>query len=153
MTDFFSNQNWPRFNLSKLTDGDFWLEPVNLVSGQFLLFYLLVVLIITAPSVAALIIAKRRHRQSSIYGRVINHLSNQIVFAVMVGLSYWFFLVQGISYLSSWLVAGVGLLIFIGWLIYLGYLWRRRLPQERELYLEKEKFFRYLPNSNAQKRR
>ncbi|MEK7548650.1 MAG: hypothetical protein AAB499_01995 [Patescibacteria group bacterium] len=152
MSDFFRNQSWPRINLAKLLDGDFWLRPVNLIAAEYFLFYFFAVLIIIVALAVMLSTVKRRHRQVPVYGRVINHLANQIVFVAVVALSYWFFLVQGINYLSSWLVALAGLMILAVWLVYLGYLWRRRLPKERELYLEKEKFFRYLP-SNAQKRR
>ncbi len=146
---FLATQDFPTRDWLKIFSWSYWTEG-NISS--FTPYY--------AFGFASLIVAlialevwrrrlKKLHQATPIYGTPLVQISNLFYFLLLMVPTYWFFRVQQISYLSSRLVMGLTALIAIGWLIWIVVILKRRLPLQRRSYLEKERFFRYLPTNSA----
>lgn len=92
---------------------------------------------------------KKRHQATPVYGTPLIQISNLFYFLLLMVLAYWFFRVQQIDYFSSRLVLGATVLIGLCWLAWILFIIKRRLPLQQQSYLERERFFRYLPNTSA----
>ena len=147
ISDYFSTQSFSLQKIGSIFSWDFWTET-NINPGST---YTAPLLIITALIIVGLVIwrriLKKRHGETPVYQWPINQLANIIALLAIMAPSYWFFRSQELSYLSSRLVVLITLLVTIGWLGWVVFHLVRQLPAKRVAYLEKERFFRYLPKS------
>jgi hypothetical protein len=143
-TQSFPTKDWLNiFSWSYWTEGQIGSFTPYYAFGFGLLFVLLLALEIWRRKL------KKAHQAAPIYGTPLVQISNLFYFLLLMVPTYWFFRTQQISYLSSRLVLGFTVLIAIGWLLWIAIILKRRLPLQRRSYLEKERFFRYLPTNSA----
>lgn len=88
---------------------------------------------------------KKAQAATPVFTLPINQLLNLIWLVIIMSLLYLFFRSQAISYFGSRLVVLVTGLIVVAWIIYLAIYTSRIGRKKRDEYLEKERFFRYLP--------
>lgn len=146
--DLVSSQSLPTLDdLRRLFGWGFWSEPRIAPQSAFILPAIGLLILVVIVLWSWRLRLKRADKNLPVYAWPINQLANLIVFILVVSFSYWFFRYQGIAYLSSRLVILGALIFFLLWLgLIVGYFFRV-IPTKRQLYLEKERFFRYLPKS------
>lgn len=143
--DFFATQKLPTEFWRSLFSWDYWTDwPLPANSPYTASIIGLVVIVIFL-----LIIWRHRLQKlqllAPVYDRPIQQLPSIIIFLVIMSISYLFFRSQEITYLSSRLVILATILVTLFWLGYLLFDLKCRAPNEARRYLEKERFFRYLP--------
>lgn len=146
---FLSTQSFPTNDWINIFSWSYWTESQI---GSFTPYYAFGFGLFLATLIALEVWRRRlkkSHQSTPIYGTPLVQISNLFYFLLLMVPSYWFFRVQQISYLSSRLVLGLTALIAITWLAWIVVILKRRLPLQRRSYLEKERFFRYLPTSSA----
>ncbi len=145
IADFFSYQQFPTDWWAGIFSWTYWTDSGLLPSSPYLLFFL----IVTGLVIAALIVwqkkLKRLQAEVPIYDMVINQIPSVITLIVVMANSYLFFRAQEIAFFSSRLTILITAIIVLGWIGYLAAYLRRTVPGKRQRYLEKERFFRYLP--------
>lgn len=143
--DFFSTQQFPTNDWKNIVSWDYWTESGLPGSSAYTAFSLTAV----ALTVILLFIwrhfLKRAHKATPVYEFEIQQLASLITFVVIMTLSYWFFRSQQIAFASSRLVLLISILLVVGWLAVIVFHLKRNTPKMRTTYLEKERFFRYLP--------
>ncbi len=149
ITTFFETQSFPTNDWARLGSWSYWTGGPLDSQTPYYAFGLAVFLI----SLIALEVWRRRlkkaHQATPVYTVPLVQISNVFYFLLLMVPSYWFFRIQSISYLSSRLVLGAAFIIALAWVIWIIIVVKRRLPQEQVSYLEKERFFRYLPTTSA----
>lgn len=145
--NFLATQTWPNSNdLSRLIKWPYWIEgPLD----SFSPFYLagsVAVLACLALLIFWRIRLKKAQKLTPVYDVPINHILNIISIIILMSASYFFFRSQQIAYLSSRLLVLATFAVCLIWLGYLIYFIKRSIPSKRRHYLERERFFRYLPN-------
>lgn len=145
INDYLSTQHFAWKDLINLFHWSYWNEANILpTTPYFLVSWLFVI-----AAVVGLVIWRRRIKAANtvapIYDGPINQLANIIAFIIIVALSYGFFRSQAISYLSSRLVVLASLLITLIWLGVVAFYMFRVAPAKSREYLERERFFRYIP--------
>lgn len=147
--DFLQTQHFAFGDLKNIFSWSYWTEADIPTSSPYLLLSLVTVII----AVAWLIYWRRRIKVTQeiapVYEQIINQLANIIAFIIIIGISYIFFRSQAIAYLSSRLVILVALIVIIGWLSWIIYYQLRITPAKSRDYLERERFFRYIPKSKV----
>ncbi|MEX1051924.1 MAG: hypothetical protein WEC83_00875 [Patescibacteria group bacterium] len=151
ISDYFGSQSFSLGNFGNLFSWDFWTEANIDPSSQYTAATLLLTIAIIAGLIIWRRILKKRHATTPVYDWPINQLTNMIALLVIITPSYWFFRSQQLAYLSSRLVVLTTLLITMGWLGWVIFRLIRTVPGNRAAYLEKERFFRYLPKSKKMK--
>lgn len=146
--NFLASQAFPDGDdLRPLWRWDYWTQDRVAPQSEFILLTIGLLIFVVILLLVWRHRLKRAERSMPIFAWPINQLVNLIIFILVTGLGYWFFRYQGIAYLSSRLVILGALIFFLLWLgIIIGY-FLRVVPTKRQLYLEKERFFRYLPKS------
>jgi len=150
--DFLSSQHFVWQDLSLLLSWSYWTESFlpehspSFLAGCLFILAAIIVLIIWRVRL------KRAHKLTPVYDVPINQLPSLILLIIIMTVSYIFFRVQAISYLSSRLVILITVIVCLGWLIYLIYFARRIAPSKRRYYLERERFFRYLPKVQQERK-
>jgi ABC-type xylose transport system permease subunit len=143
--DFFKTQRLPVKDWVNLLSWEYWTESGLPSSSVYTAFSL------GAVSLGVILLLlwrarlKRAHQDVPVYNFEIQQLSSVVAFVVVMSLSYWFFRAQQIAFASSRLVLLVAGLILAVWLVVITVHLKRNVPKMRTGYLEKERFFRYLP--------
>ena len=143
--DFFVTQKLPVNFWRSLFSWDYWTDSALQAKSPYFTSAIGLVVITIVVLLVWRARLKKRQVQTPIYDRPLQQLLNIIFFVSIMAASYWFFRSQEINYLSRRLVILATLLITLIWI---GWVWfdlKKRLPGERRRYLEKERFFRYLP--------
>lgn len=146
---YLDTQRFAGADLKKLFSWSYWSETGLSPQTPYGLATLILVIVL----VVGLIIWRRRLKNAQasvpIYDPVINQLANIITFVIIMAISYAFFRTQVIAYLSSRWVILVSLIIVLAWLGWVAYQLGRIIPSKRRDYLERERFFRYIPIKKA----
>ncbi len=146
LTDFIKTQHIPLADWKNIFTASYWKESLYYPSPYYL-FGVVVTIIVVILIETWRRYLKKLHQATPIYEMPIASLANLNFFIVLLSAAYVFFRVIGVSYLSGRSFYGLiilSALIWIGWqLIYL----RRVTPSKRRSHLERERFFRYLPNT------
>lgn len=146
---FLSTQSFPTRDWLRIFSWSYWIEgPLGSFTPYYAFGFVFWVLLLVALEVWRRRL-KKLHHATPVYGTPLIQISNLFYFLLLMVPTYWFFRVQLISYLSSRLVLGLTILIAIGWFVWIIVILKRRLPLQRQSYLEKERFFRYLPTNSA----
>lgn len=143
--DYFSGQQFPTQGWLNFFSWRYWTEANVPAQSAYSLFFVLA----TVAVIVGLTLWRRRlqqaHQQVPVYADVCNHLLNLAIFIGIIAASYLFFRSQQLVFVSSRLVILVTLLVVIGWLASIIFQLRKRIPDQAARYLEKQRFFRYLP--------
>jgi len=149
--EVFSSQKWPGSDWQNIFSWEYWTDR-NITSDSP---YYLVTLVLVLLTIVGILLWRRQakllHQIAPIYDKVINSLTNAIVFIVVMTISYLFFRYQEIDNLSSRLVVLASIAVALVYLVYAAYIQLRVIPSKRQEYLEKERFFRYLPKKKEKK--
>ncbi len=147
--DFLATQDFPTRDWLNVFSWQYWTEDRIASFTPYYAFGFISLVIILLALETWRRQLKRLHKTTPIYGSPLVQISNLFYFLLLMVPIYWFFRVQQISYLSSRLVIGATFLIAVIWLGWIIVVLKRRLPLQRRSYLEKERFFRYLPGKRA----
>lgn len=146
---FLATQQFPTTDWANILSWKYWISgPLDSFTPYYTFGFTIWLLALIALEMWRRIL-KKRHQATPIYGTPLGQISNLFYFVLIMIPAYWFFRLQQIDYLSSRLVLGSTVLIAIGWLVWIIIIVKRRLPLQRRSYLEKERFFRYLPTTGA----
>ncbi len=147
ISNYLATQSFSLRDFGNVFSWDFWTESsIEPISDYTAALLILVIMLIVGLVIWRKIL-KKRQAETPIYDWPINQLANIVAFLVIMTPSYWFFRSQQLAYLSSRLVVLITLIVTIGWLGWVVFHMVRQLPAKRVAYLEKERFFRYLPKS------
>lgn len=147
IANFFSYQEFPTTWWAGVFSWTYWTDNFLPASSPYTLFFL----VVTAATIAGLLTWQKKLKKLraempvNAYELPINHIPSIITLIVVMAISYLFFRSQQIAYFSSRLTILITVAIVIIWTGYLINHLRRRALSERQQYLEKERFFRYLP--------
>lgn len=145
--NYLDTQRFAWADLKNLFSWSYWSETGLSSQTSYGLATLLFVIALTV----GLVFWRRRLKlaQASvpIYEAPINQLANIVAFIIIMAISYAFFRSQAIAYLSSRLVILASLVVIIVWIGWVAFYQRRVAPAKRRNYLERERFFRYIPKS------
>ena len=145
VSQYLSTLQFDLKDLKNIFRWDYWTEA-NL-SPQTT--YGLASLLFVIALIVGLILWRRRLKASQlvvpIYAGPINQVTNIIAFIIIMAFSYAFFRAQAIAYLSNRLVVLASLVIVLGWVGWVIFYLSRITPAKRREYLERERFFRYIP--------
>ncbi|MEX2012179.1 MAG: hypothetical protein WD544_00560 [Patescibacteria group bacterium] len=147
ITDYFSAQSFAIKNVGQYFSGDFWTESGLPAHSQYTALSLIIIAAVITGLIIWRRILKKRHAVTPVHSWSLNQLTNVIIFVVMVTLSYWFFRSQSLAYLSSRTVILLGIITVLLWIAWVIFRIIRTESSNRVAYLEKERFFRYLPKS------
>src|SRR3989344_2114694 len=145
LDQYFSSQQFNFQDLKNIFHWSYWTEVGIPPQTPYSLATLIVVVVL----IVGLVFWRRRLKaaqlQVPIFESSINQLANIIAFIIVMAISYAFFRSQQITYLSSRLVVLGSLLIILVWTGWVAFYVFRVAPPKRREYLEKERFFRYIP--------
>lgn len=147
LSNFFEGQNFPTADWANLLKWSYWTESFIGPTSPYTLFAIGLVFAYALLVILLGIKLNRLNSKTPIYGWIRSHLYNSLLFVVVSSTFYWFFRSLEIAYLSSRISMLVIILTLVAWLLYVLIVARRRLSRERSRYLERERFFRYLPKS------
>lgn len=146
---WFSGQKLPGADVQRLFSWSFWVEPNIGPTSEYLAavvgFVLTTVIILIAWRLAL----QRAHRRVPVYSTPMSLLTNLIVFITIMTAAYTFFRSQELAYVSSRSIALLTTLLSLAWLGWITWQIKRTVPSARASYLEKERFFRYLPKKQG----
>jgi len=145
ISNFLATQRFTPSDLKNLFSWNYWTEANIPSTSPDYLPTVLVLIIFCAGMLFWRRQLKIRQQIAPVYDSSINQLANIVVFLVIVAISYLFFRSQAINYLSSRLVILTTLAVAIVWLGYVIYYQWRITPVMHREYLERERFFRYIP--------
>ncbi len=148
--DFLQTQSWPNF--SNFLSWDYWTSQNLNSQPSDLLFGLIVTVIIVIVLLFWWLRLRTIQKRIPVYDAPINNLSNLIIFMIVLSASYVFFRTQEITYVSSRLFVLSVDVIALVWFIWISYYVLKIVPSKRRHYLERERFFRYLPRIKEKKR-
>lgn len=151
ISDYLATQSFSLRNFGNVFSWDFWTESGIDPTSQYTAVLLILVIFLVFGLIIWRKIFKKRQAETPVYDWPINQLANIIALVVIMAPSYWFFRSQQLAYLSSRLVILITTLITLGWLGWVVFYLVRTVPTKRVTYLEKERFFRYLPKSKKGK--
>ena len=148
---YFQTQHFVWADLRNVFSWDYWSEsPLLPETPYFFVSWAAIIVVIIA-----LIFWRRRLKAAQtvapIYDGSINQLANIISFIIIMAVSYSFFRAQAIAYLSSRLVVLASVAIVFGWLGWVIFYLTRRAPAKRRAYLERERYFRYIPKKKGKR--
>ena len=147
LRDFILSQHFTPIDLKNLFSWSYWTEAYPDPSSP----EYVPTIVFLAVVVAGLMIWRSRLKKAEAIApvgqRAINQLANVIAFIIIVAASYLFFRTQTINYLSSRLVILTAIVIVVLWLGWIIVYQQRVVPAKRRQYLERERFFRYIPKS------
>jgi hypothetical protein len=143
--DFFSTQKFPTSDWKNIISWDYWTESGLPSSSAYTAVSLAGVVLCIALILFWRAHLKRAHKTAPVYEFEIQQLSSIVTFVVIMSLSYWFFRAQQVAFASSRLVLLATGLTVVVWLAVVIVHLKRNTPKMRTSYLEKERFFRYLP--------
>ncbi|HUD20519.1 MAG TPA: hypothetical protein VMQ44_00405 [Candidatus Saccharimonadales bacterium] len=147
ITGYLSTQKVPAADVLNIFSWKYWTEsniPPTTIYSLATIIVTLIFLIILGFWRARL---KKAQAHAPVYGFVTDQIASIMFFIVVVLVAYAFFRYQQISYLSSRLVILASIFVIVIWLGVIFYYLRFVIPPKRASYLEKERFFRYLPKS------
>ncbi len=143
--DYLDNQHFAWADLKNLFSWSYWSETGLSPTTSYGLATLLVIVAL----VIGLVFWRRRLKTAQvsvpIYDGPINQIANIVTFIIVMAVSYAFFRSQAIAYLSSRLVVLASLIVILVWLGWVAFYQLRVAPAKRREYLERERFFRYIP--------
>ena len=149
--DYFSSQQFVWSDFKNLFNWSYWTESGLPPQTPYSLTALIVVVVL----IVGLVFWRRRLKaaqlQVPIFEGSINQLANIIAFIIVMAISYAFFRSQQIAYLSSRLVVLGSLLVILVWTGWVALYVFRIAPPKRREYLEKERFFRYIPKKKEKR--
>ncbi|MEK9167649.1 MAG: hypothetical protein AAB613_02825 [Patescibacteria group bacterium] len=151
LSDYFSSQQFVWSDLRNLFNWNYWTEAGLPPQTSYSLATLIFVLALTV----LLVFWRRRLKAAQQYVPIfegsINQLANIVAFIIVMAISYSFFRSQQIAYLSSRLVVLGSLLVILVWTGWVAFYVFRVAPPKRREYLEKERFFRYIPKKKGKR--
>ncbi|MCR4277558.1 MAG: hypothetical protein NUV80_05895 [Candidatus Berkelbacteria bacterium] len=143
--NYLDTQHFAWADLKNLFSWSYWNETGLLPQTPYSLATLICVVVL----VALLVFWRKRIKVAQtkvpIYESSINQLANIIAFVLIMSVSYLFFRSQQIAYLSSRLVVLASLVIILVWTGWVAFYVFRTAPAKSREYLERERFFRYIP--------
>lgn len=146
IANYFATQKIPTgaewqsfFSWSFWTEG--YLGPIS----QYGAVSLAAVIIFLAVIFTWRAILKKRQRVTPVYDLPESQLTNIIILVIIMTPLYAFFRNTEMAYLSSRMVVFFTFLLILFWLVWVVIYLKRIAPSKRKAYLEKERFFRYLP--------
>jgi uncharacterized protein YacL len=146
ITNYLSTQTYPNLEQWKyIFSWSFWTESYLGPISEYGLVSLISVLAILVILFIWLRRLKRKQRTAPVYDFPVNQITNIIILIIVMSLVYWFFRYQHVAYVSSRLVVLFTFIVTVFWLTLIIVNLRRVIPAKRKAYLEKERFFRYLP--------
>lgn len=145
IADFFKFQQFPTDWWAGIFSWTYWTDSNLTANSPYFLFFLVVTLLIIGSLVSWQRHLKELQKKVPVYKPVINQIPSIITIIVVMAAFYWFFRAQQIALFSSRLTILITFLVVLGWVSYLIIYLRRTVPAKRAYYLEKERFFRYLP--------
>lgn len=146
---FLATQSFPTKDWGRIFSWDYWTAgPLDSYTPYYTFGFGLFLAALIALEVWRRRL-KKRHETTPVYQTQLIQISNIFYFILLIVPLYWFFRVQNISYLSSRLVLGGALLVALLWLAWVLWTMKRIIPTKTRSYLEKERFFRYLPTNSA----
>ncbi len=149
--DYFSSQQFVWSDFKNLFNWSYWTESSLPPQTPYSLATLLFVIAL----IVLLVLWHKRLKATQInvpiFESQINQLANIIAFIIVVAISYSFFRSQQIAYLSSRLVVLGSLLVILVWTGWVALYVFRIAPPKRREYLEKERFFRYIPKKKEKR--
>lgn len=143
--DYLGTQKFPGRDWLNIFSWKFWSEPYLTDSSPYYLFMIFFVAILVALIIWWRSRVKIAQTVAPIYQGVLNALSNLIAFVLTMSVTYYFFRSQEIANLSSRLVVLMTILVSLCYVGYAIVMQFKILPAKRLQYLEKERYFRYLP--------
>lgn len=144
---FLETQRLPTEDWKNIFSSDFWLQSADTTSPYYLFSLAIGVAFLIGLELWRRRI-KRLHQITPVYAIALNHIANLFYFVLIIGLSYILFTSQGIAYVSSRLFLLSVIVICLAWVGWVTVHLRRTLPTRRRSYLERERFFRYLPKDS-----
>ena len=147
--DYLSTQMVPTKAWTNIFSWKYWTDGPLSPQTEYSLFSTVVVIAL----VVILIYWRRKltkiHKRVPVYEKVNDQIFSLIMFIVIVFFAYAFFRLQSITYLSSRLVLLSALIVTAAWWGIIIYNLKVVIPKKKAAYLEKERFFRYLPKSKS----
>jgi hypothetical protein len=151
VNNYFHTQHFPSTDWKNIFHWSYWTESYLPPTTIYSLLTIIVGIIVCAALLTWRSFLKKKQRQTPVYDGPIDQLSNIVFFIIITLLTYAFFRNQSVAYLSSRLVV-LGIiavtLIWLGVVVY--QLWKK-IPAKQAAYLEKERFFRYLPKRSKER--
>lgn len=145
ISDFLATQRFPTDFWHNIFSWQYWTDSNLSTQPSYLLFGLVSIVVV----LVALILWRQRikaiHKRVPVYDVAINQLASLIIFIFLITLAYIFFRSQGLAYLSSRLVVLATALVIVIWVSWIIHFTSSIVPSKRRHYLERERFFRYLP--------
>lgn len=149
--NYFSTQQLPGADLKRLYSWEFWVEAYIEPNSA----YLAITLLLLGLALIGLLLwrssLKKAHRRVPVYSTPISALTNLVFFVVIMTIGYLFFRYQSLAYASSRLVVLATTFVSLGWLGWIFWQIKRTVPSAEASYLERERFFRYLPKKQGKK--
>jgi glucan phosphoethanolaminetransferase (alkaline phosphatase superfamily) len=146
---WFSGQKLPGADTPRLFSWSFWIESNISPTSEYLAAALGLVVATIILLVAWRFALIRAHRRVPVYSSPIALLTNLIVFIIIITAAYTFFRSQELAYVSSRFIVLSTIVLSGAWLGWIAWQIKRTVPSARASYLEKERFFRYLPKKQG----
>lgn len=140
LTQSFPTQEW-----LDLFKWNFWVEDGLGTTSEFSLISFGLVLLCVIGLLVFRSRLARFQKKAPVYEPIINQLTSLIVFIITMAVTYGFARAQAIAYLSSRITLLVTVIVSVVWLTILLFILLKKIPSTKRAYLEKERFFRYLP--------
>lgn len=146
LSNYFSTQQLPGVEVFKnYFSWSFWTEGYLFPISEYAMVSLAAVVLFLIILILWRRRLKKLQRTAPVYDLPVTQLTNIIILIIIMSPLYAFFRAQQVSYVSSRLVVLTTLLIIFAWLVWITIYLKRIVPVKRKVYLEKERFFRYLP--------
>lgn len=146
---WFSGQKLPGADTQRLFSWSFWVESNISPTSEYLAATLGLVLVTVILLIAWRLALQRAHRRVPVYSTPIALLTNLIVFLIIITAAYTFFRSQELAYASSRFIVLSTIILSLAWLGWITWQIKQTVPSARASYLEKERFFRYLPKKQG----
>lgn len=143
--DYFVTQQFPTTVWKNVFSWEYWTESGLPSSSAYSAFSATVLVIGIIFLFFWRFRLTRAQKTTPVFDFEIQQIANVVTFVIIMSLSYAFFRSQQIAFASSRLVVLISLLVTVGWIVVILVHIRRVTPKMRASYLEKERFFRYLP--------
>lgn len=145
ISDYIQSQRFPTTDWNNIFHWNYWTQNYLPPTTVYSLFTIIVIIIICIGLSIWRTVLKKKHANTPVYDAPLDQLSNIIFFIIITMVAYAFFRYQSVSYLSNRLVILAIAIVTIVWIgVVTWQLWKK-IPSQRIAYLEKERFFRYLP--------
>lgn len=143
--DYLATQDIPGTDWLDIFTWQYWIEPNLASNSRYAAFGIALVIAICAVLLTWRRQLKENHKQSPVYHFELQQIANLVTFIIVTTVSYLFFRTQQLAYGSSRVFILICVLTSLVWIILIFIHLKRVTARRRLSYLEKERFFRYLP--------